>query len=188
MLQEEIQHYRNTERRHMITAKDALRHGVSSLVDGNSNDVEFVLACLHYLDYIMSRFVQQGRENTGRLREIVPEDDEEDQRTLADIENTLARTGEQLDQLKSARKQFQSDEIDIGAFGSICEEFLNFYNDVLARRKDPAQSIIQKHIDADTYWQQTDDVTAESIETEQQLFGKIKQLAPDELQFELRGQ
>jgi len=185
MLQEETQHYRNTERRHMIAAKDALQHGVSGFADSHSGNLEFVLACVHYLDFIIGRFVKQGHANTARLREVVPEDDADDQRTLADIENTLARTGEQLDRLKSARKQFQSDEIDIDAFSGACEEFLNFYNSVLARRKDPAQSIIQKHIDSDTYWQQTDDVTAESVETEQELFGKIKQLAPDGLQFDI---
>ena len=171
----------------MIAAKDALQHGVSSLADHNSRDVDFVLACVHYLDYIMNRFVRQGHANTARLREVVPEDDADDQRTLADIENTLVQTGNQLELLTSASGQFQSGGIDVEVFGNACDEFLGFYNRVLARRKDPAQTIIQKHIDSDAYWRHTDDVTAESIETEQALFTKIKQLAPAELQFEVAG-
>ena len=54
MLQEEIQHYRNTERRHMIEAKDALGHGVPRLAEGDTQDREFILACVEYLGYILN--------------------------------------------------------------------------------------------------------------------------------------
>ena len=183
--QEEIQHYRNTERRHMIAAKDALMHGVPRLADGNTGDTDFVLACVNYLDFIIGRFVRQGHANTASIREVVPDDDAEDQRTLADIEDTLDDTHKQIECLLAASGQFQSGDIDIEAFANACGEFLDFYNRVLARRKDPAQAIVQKHIDADTYWRQTDDVTVESIETEKALFGKIRQLAPPGLQIEV---
>jgi len=174
---EEIQHYRNTERRHMIAAKNALNEGVTGLTADDVNGIDFVLACVDYLDFIIGRFVEQGTGNTARLREIVPEDDTEDQRTLADIEKTLALTAKELEVLNLATDQFRSGDSDNEGFADACAVFLGFYNSVLARRKDPAQSIIQKHIDSDTYWAQTDDVTAESIETEQRLFGKIEQLA-----------
>jgi hypothetical protein len=177
-IQEEIQHYRNTERRHMIAAKDALQQGAPRLAGGNAHDVDFVLACVNYLDYIMSRFVQQGHANTARLRELVPADDADDQRILADIESTLDQTGKRLEVLRSASGQFQSGGTVPEEFQGACGEFLDFYNRVLARRKDPAQAIIQKHIDSDNYWQQTNDVSVESIETEQKLFKKIKQLSP----------
>lgn len=181
MLQEEIQQHRTTERRHMIAAKDALGRGVAGLAEGDAT-ADFVLACIVYLEYIISRFVEQGQANSLRLRAVVPEDDAEDQRTLTDIENTLAETCNQLDMLVYARDQFESGGINIKALETACENFLHFYNSVLAQRKDPAQSIIQKHIDPDTYWEQTNDVTAESVAIEQFLFAKICELAPAGLQ------
>ena len=176
--QEEIQHYRNTERRHMISAKNALQSGVDTLAGGH-NDTDFVLACVDYLDYIIGRFVEQGRGNTARLRQIVPADDAEDQQTLTDIESTLARTRTELDALIAARDEFRSNDSDIESLTGACQNFLSFYNGTLAQRKDPAQTIVQKHIDPETYWQQTNDVTSESIETEQSLFARLTQLAPD---------
>ncbi len=68
MLQEEVKKYRTTERRHMIAAKDALKHGAGNLLAGNARDVEFVLACVAYLHFIIGRFVQQGHANIARLR------------------------------------------------------------------------------------------------------------------------
>jgi hypothetical protein len=162
MLQEEVQKYRTTERRHMIAAKDALKHGAGNLLAGNSRDVAFVLACV-----------------------AVPPDDAEDQQILTDIERTLNQTNVKIEMLGSARDQFESKKIDVEAFRVACDDFLDFYNRVLARRKDPAQTIIQKHIDADTYWQQTDDVTTESIETEKLLFGNIGALAPSTFKFDI---
>lgn len=182
--QEEIQHYRNTERRHMIAAKDALQHGASRLTNGSSSDADFVLACVNYLEFIIGRFVQQGVANTARLREVVPDDDAEDQRILSDVEDTLDQTHMQIGLLVSASRQFRSADIGIDRLKNDCEKFLDYYNSVLAQRKNPAQEIIQKHIDADTYWQQTNDVTADSIETEQALFEKIRELAPDGLQID----
>ena len=185
MLQEEVQKYRTTERRHMIAAKDALEHGALSLAAGNSRDAEFVLACVAYLHFIISRFVQQGHANIARLREVVPPGDAQDQQTLADIETTLDQTNVKIGMLGSARDQFASKIIDVEALRVACDDFLDFYNRVLARRKDPAQTIIQKHIDADTYWQQTDDVTIESIETEKLLFGNMGALVPSTFKFDV---
>lgn len=168
----------------MIAAKNALQNGVTRIEAGEQRGVDFVLACVDYLDFIISRFVEQGRGNAARLREVVPEDDAEDRRTLADIENTLARTGDELAALNTAARRFRADGSDFKGLTDACDKFLGFYNSVLARRKDPAQAIIQKHIDADRYWQQTNDVTADSIETEQALFAKIRQLAPDGLRID----
>ena len=183
MLQEDVQKYRTTERRHMIAAKDALEHGTLNLLDGNSPDVDFVLACVAYLPFIIGRFVRQGHANIARLREVVPPGDVEDQQTLTDIERTLNQTNVKIEMLGSARDQFESKKIDVETLRVACDDFLDFYNRVLARRKDPAQAIIQKYIDADTYWQQTDDVTTESIETEKLLFGNIGALAPSTFKF-----
>lgn len=179
---QEIQYHRNTERRHMIAAKNALLAGVADLADHNGNNADFVLACVDYLDYIIGRFVEQGRGNTALLRAVVPEDDAQDQRTLADIEGTLTRTADQLAALKSATARYREDPADIESFAGACGAFLDFYDGVLARRKDPAQSIIQKHIDKDTYWERTDDVTTDSINTEKAMFAQIRELAPDGLQ------
>ena len=181
--QEEIQYYRNTERRHMIEVKDALGHGVPRLAEGDTQDLEFVLACVEYLGYILNRFVRQGHANMARLREVVPDDDADDQRILADIEDTLDDTYKQIESLISVTGEFQSGDIDLDKFKDACEHFLNYYNTVLAQRKNPAQEIIQKHIDENTYWQNTNDVTDEGIETEQAMFGKIKRLTPTGLQF-----
>lgn len=181
---EDIQHYRNTERRHMIAAKNALQNGLEQLDDGGSVDVDFVLACVQYLDYIIGRFVEQGRGNTSRLREFVPADDAADQRILGDIESTLALTTDQLAALRLATARFREGLAEIEKFRGACDEFLNFYNSVLAQRKDPAKSIIQKYIDPDTYWARTNDVTPESIKTEQALFVTIRKRAPDGFQID----
>lgn len=179
---EEIQRYRTLERRHMIRAKDALSAGLERLRPAESGDMEFVLACIAYLEFIVERFVAQGRANVDRLRAVIPDSDAAGRRTVDDIERTLGATRDQLDRLVAARDAAAGGGTDRDRFVAACREFVDFYDGTLARRKNPAQDIVEKYIDADTYWRQTDDVTAESIETERALFHRLTVLAPDLVQ------
>ena len=169
----------------MIGAKKALAFGVERLSGEPSHDVSFAVACVDYLAYIMSRFVEQGRSNTSRLRHVVRKTDSEDIAVLADIEATLAETRKQLDSLIAARDRVKSESGNREAFIMACTGFLQFYDCVLARRKDPAQEIIKKHFDPETYWRETNDITLDSVATEEALFAEIVRLAPGDLQAEL---
>lgn len=179
---EEIEHYRTLERRHMIRAKDALAARLERLRAGESGDMEFVLACVAYLEFIVGRFVAQGRGNVVRLRAVIPDTDAAGRRTVDDIERTLGATRDQLDRLVAARDAAARGVTELDGFVAACREFVDFYDGTLARRKNPAQDIVDKYIDADTYWRQTDDVTPESIQTERALFHRLTALAPDLVQ------
>ena len=175
----ELQRFRTLERRHMIGAKDALARGLDQIRSGKTHDHTFLVACVDYLEYIISRFIQQGKGNTSRLREVVPVDDIADHRIIDDIETTLATTAEQLDEVTRARDAILTAHTDIRGFTAACDKFVDFYNEVLAHRKDPAQEIIRKHFDDEAYWRQTNDVTPDSIRTEQLLYQRLTDLAPD---------
>lgn len=154
----------------MIAAKDVLASGLGDAAGGSR---ELLTACIDYLEFVIGRFVKQGMANTERLRAAVPGEDQENWRILEDIAATLAATRDELDRLLAAR---DADDPTLLAAG---RRFIEFYNGTLARRKDPAQQIIQQYFDPETYWRETDDVTPESIDTEAQLFGRIAALAPE---------
>ena len=176
--QTRLQQYRNIERRHMIRAKDALSRGIGLIARGEHCDTAFVVACIDYLEYIISRFLEQGRASTQPLRQAVPGSEAEDHKLIDDIESTLAKTGTTLGTLIAARNQTLAGSENIELLTNACEHFLGFYNRELSRRKDPAQAIIQKHFSTETYWQQTDDVSAQSIATERKLYQQLFDLAP----------
>ena len=155
----------------MIAAKDALAQGLERLAAGAPDGGEFVSACVDYLEFVVGRFIRQGRANIARLRGVVPETEADDRRVLDDIEAALAATSEQLDRMTAARGG--------AGFADAGRSFLRFYDGTLAQRKNRAQDIVDKYIDTTTYWRETDDVTEESIAEEQALFARLTALAPD---------
>jgi hypothetical protein len=164
--QDSIQ-FRTLERRHMIAVKTALAKRVTSQpahVDAQ------VHACVDYLDYIMGRFVEQGRSNVARLRAAVRSDDLDNRDIIDDIDTTLERTRQALDRLIAARDHFRKEGGQESDFLIACHAFLAFYDQVLASRKDPAQAIVEKYFDPEEYWRHSNDVTEQSIRTEQELF------------------
>lgn len=175
--QQEIQRYRTIERRHMIVVKDALAVGLDRFERGEPPGACFVFACIKYLEFIMGRFIRQGRGNVKRLESIVPASDAANRRVLADIDATLGECSEHVERLAAAREAM--DEANLAA---TCRAFLDFYNGTLARRKDPAQAIVEQYVDTEAYWRDTNDVTDASIDTEHNLFLALTHIAPDIIQ------
>ena len=161
--------FRTLERRHMIAVKTALADRVSAQRDPAD---ELVRACVDYLEYIMGRFVQQGISNVNRLRAAVAPDDLESRGIVDDIDSTLKRTRQALDQLIAARDRCRRDGGKEREFLLACRAFLAFYDQVLASRKDPAQGIVQKYFDPEEYWRLSNDVNEQSIRTERELFAR----------------
>lgn len=181
---EETRQYRTIERRHMIRAKNALAEGLDQLARGLTVDIGFFMACADYLEFNMGRFVRQGVANLRRLRGVVPASDADNWRVIEDIEANLGHTRDHLDRLMQARKLASRGAAGAEMLIDASRQFLEFYNQTLASRKDPAQDIVARYIPPDDYWQATDDVTPESIESEQQLFRQIAELAPAGIQLD----
>ncbi len=179
---EDIQQYRTLERRHMIRVKDLLAAGLDRLRPGESGGVDLVLACVAYLEFVVGRFVAQGRGNVERLRAVIPAADAEGRGIVDDIERTLNGTRQQLDKLIAAREATTAGRGDADLLATASRAFVDFYDGTLARRKNPAQDIVARYVDPETYWRQTNDVTPESIETERALFHRLTELAPDMIQ------
>jgi len=183
---DDIQRHRTVERRHMIRVKDALARVVARLDAGGSadesGDPAFVSACVDYLEFIVGRFISQGLANVDRLNALIPATDAASLGIVHDIERTLAGTRQQLDRLVVAREAAASGAVDVEVLAAAGRTFLGFYDSTLARRKDPAQAVVEKYIDPDTYWRETNDVTDASIETERTLFHRLTVLAPDIVQ------
>jgi len=175
--QQDIEHYRTIERRHMIRVKDALAVGLDRMARGEPPGAVFVFACTKYLEFIMGRFIRQGRGNVERLGSVVPESDAANRSVLADIDATLRECSGHVERLAAAREAM--DETQLTA---ACHAFLDFYNGTLARRKDPAQAIVEQYVDPEAYWRDTNDVTDESIDTEHNLFLTLTHIAPDIIQ------
>lgn len=161
----------------MIRVKDALGVGLDRFERGEQPGSCFVFACIKYLEFIMGRFVDQGRGNVERLSAAVPASDTENRQVIDDIDTTLGECRRHLERLAAAREA-----MDEAALAGTCRAFLEFYNGTLARRKDPAQAIVEKYFDPETYWRDTNDVTDASIDTEQTLFLALTHLAPDIIQ------
>jgi len=178
--QDDIRRFRTLERRHMIRVKDALASGLARLAADGSGDNRFVVACVEYLEFIVGRFVSQGRGTIDRLRAAIPVTDAEGLAVLGDIERTLAATRQQLGRLAAARASAGPD--DGHALVDAARGFLAFYGGTLAQRKDPAQAIVDRYIDAEDYWRETNDVTADTFDTERKLFHRLTELAPDIVQ------
>ena len=167
---DDIQRFRTIERRHMIRVKGALAAALARPVA----DPAVLRGCVDYLEFIVGRFVAQGRGNVQRLRAAIPPSDTASCGVVKDIEQTLATTRAQLEQLVAAR--------DTDHLADACHTFVEFYDGTLARRKNPAQDIVDRYIDAETYWRETNDVTDESIATERTLFQHLAELAPELVQ------
>ena len=180
---EQTRQFRTLERRRMIRVKDALAAGI----DAEPPATGFVAACIDYLEFIIGRFLHQGEGNIRRLCSIVPASDAADRKILTDIENTLASTRTQLQELISARDAWREGHSTDSDLRTACQAFLTFYNQILAHRKDPVQEIIAKYMEPETYWKQTDDVTADTIETEAKLFDELQASAPQGVQLEEPG-
>ena len=180
---EQIREFRTLERRRMILIKDALAAATATELP----DTRFMAACVDYLEYIIGRFLRQGQGNIARLREVVPASDTADQRLLTDIENTLASTRTQLQELIDARNAWRAGHGTDTDFCTASQGFLAFYNQILAQRKNPVQEIIAKYIDPEVYWKQTDDITSETIDTEAKLFEQLRAAAPPGIQLDESG-
>lgn len=114
--------------------------------------------------------MRRDRANILRLQRVVRSDDLQSQRTIDDISGTLERTRQELNRLVEARGHYREKAAKSLELFNACSRFIEFYDKVLASRKDPAQAIIEKYFDPDEYWRQTDDVTEQSIEKERELF------------------
>lgn len=180
--QDDIRHFRTLERRHMIRVKDALSAGLERLQSGEARDLDFVIGCVDYLEFIMRRFFLQGEGNAGRLQRVISAADTDSRAVLDDIGATLAAARRHLERLVAARDAIGPDGQGVDAFAAAGRGFLEFYNGTLVRRKDPAQAIVEKYFDPETYWRETNDVTPESIETERALFHRLTEIAPDIIQ------
>lgn len=180
--QDDIRHFRTLERRHMMRVKDALAAGLERLQRGAASDPDFIVGCVDYLEFIMRRFFRQGEGNAARLQRVIAGDDAGSQAILDDIVATLAAARRHLERLVAARDSLGPDGQGIDALAAAGREFLEFYNGTLARRKDPAQAIVERYFDPETYWRATDDVTPESIESERALFQRLTDSAPDIIQ------
>ena len=171
----------------MIIAKEALSAGLN-LIDRDPSSQKFLAASVSYLEYIIGRFIAQGRNNLVHLGQRILADNEDDQRIRRDIERTLEDTETRLDALVVSAARYCTGSVPgTKQFVQAANEFINFYNNVLAQRKNPAQEIIQKYFSDNEYWQMTDDVTEESIATEQRLFDAVREDAPDGVDFDWKG-
>lgn len=176
----DIRDHRHTERRHMIRVKNALAAGLE-LTPARA---DFLLACTDYLGYIVGRFTAQGRANVERLGpRVAAAGDEGGARIVADIARTLGETESALAGLlagaEACRDQPEDGLPQLLAAG---RRFVAFYDAVLASRKDPAQQIIDRHFSSAEYWALTNDVTSESVATEEALFQRVARLAPTGIQ------
>lgn len=160
----------------MIRVKQALAAGLD-LAPANP---EFLLACTDYLGYIIGRFTAQGRANLERLGpRVAAARDEEGARVVADIARTLGETGSALAGLLAGAEAYRDQPEDgLPELLAAGRRFVAFYDAVLASRKDPAQQIIDRYFSSAEYWALTNDVTADSIQTEMALFSSVTRQAP----------
>ncbi len=160
----------------MIRVKKALAAGLAL----PSPEADFLLACTDYLGYIIGRFTAQGRGNVERLGpRVAAAGDEEGARVVADIAQTLGETEVALaDLLAGAEACRAQPEDGLPQLLAAGHRFVAFYEAVLASRKDPAQQVIDRHFSSAEYWALTNDVTAESVQAEKALFGRVARLAP----------
>ncbi|MEZ5566091.1 MAG: hypothetical protein R3F24_11445 [Gammaproteobacteria bacterium] len=174
-----VSEQRFVERRHMIAVKNAMAAGVEA---GRSVEASaFLLACIDYLDFIIGRFQAQGRANLTRLGpKVEASNDDEGRAVVADIGQTLDKTGEALQKLLAEAVPFrgnspsrQTQDLVVAA-----RRFVSFYDSVLASRKNPAQQIIDRYFTPEEYWKLTDDVTPASVATEHELYQRVVDLAP----------
>jgi len=172
----DIRDHRHTERRHMIRVKNALAAGLGLAPP----DAGFLLACADYLGWIVGRFTAQGRANVERLGpRVAAAGDEEGARIIADIALTLGQTESALAGLLAGAEACRGGPEDgLPVLVAAGHRFVAFYDAVLASRKDPAQQVIDRHFSSAEYWALTNDVTTESVRTENALFGRVARLAP----------
>lgn len=164
----------------MIRVKNALAAGL----DVTPPDADFLLACTNYLGWIIGRFTAQGHANAERLGpRVAAAGDEEGARIVADITRTLRETESALAGLlagaDACRDQPEDGLAQLLAAG---RRFIAFYDAVLASRKDPAQQIIDRYFSSAEYWALTNDVTGESVATEDALFQRVARLVPAGIQ------
>lgn len=172
----DVAQHRHTERRHMIRVKNALAAGLGM----TPPDANFLLACADYLGWIVGRFTVQGRANLERLGpRVAAAGDEEGARIIADIALTLGQTESALAGLLAGAEAWRNRPDDgLPELLAAGHRFVAFYDAVLASRKDPAQQIIDRHFSSAEYWALTNDVTSESVATEDALFQRVARLAP----------
>ena len=177
--QAQFQQYRRIERRHMIAVKNAFAAGLAAPGDDASASADFLGRCVDYLEFIIGRFVQQAQRNLAGLRRRVPREAEADWRIIRDIERTMADTADRIDALAVAVRRYQAGSSKGREdFQREAETFVRFYDGVLAGRKDPAQEIIRRHFTDEEYWQLSNDVTAQSVDRERELFQQVMATAP----------
>lgn len=175
----DIQKHRQTERRHMIAAKDALAAGLAVNAARGDDLQNFYAACVDYLVMSLGRFHGQGFKNFDHLRPLVPESDAESRAALADLETTLTTSRDEIAKLKRAMDVFLTQGLSgQKTFEAAARTFVDFYNSTLAQRKNPAQVIIERYVPSEDYWKLTDDFTQEVIDTETRLFARIEEAAP----------
>ena len=175
---EEMQALRTTERRHMIGVKNAFAAGLALPPNSATDTTPFLLACTDYLEFILGRFHAQGRANTGRLRPLVG-DNQDELQILTDIETMLGKSEREISKLMAAASRFGQDPAaEQNAFVDAGRHYVDFYHSVFAQRKDPAQQIIAKHFSDEDYWRLTNDFTDQSIDTERRLYARVKESAP----------
>lgn len=171
---DDIAFHRHTERRHMIRVKNALAAGLRV----SPADPALILACTDYLDYVVSRFIDQGRANVARLMpRVAAAGDEEGARVVADIAQTLTATEAALVELRAGSAAGRNSG-RLPELLKAADRFVVFYDAVLASRKYPAQQVIERHFSSEEYWALTNDVTGESIAREGALFEAVERLAP----------
>lgn len=160
----------------MIRVKNALAAGLAL----TPPDADFLLACTDYLGYIIGRFTAQGRANVERLGpRVAAAGDEEGARIVADIARTLGETESALAGLLAGADACRDQPEDgLPQLLAAARRFVAFYDAVLASRKDPAQQIIDRYFSSAEYWALTNDVTRESVATEDALFQRVARLAP----------
>lgn len=177
---DQVKQFRRTERRHMIAVKNALGRGLDLAAAGESVGMDFYCACAEYLDFIMARFHAQGAANIERLRPLIDETDTEGQAILADTETMLADSQAAVTALLKAKVQLVERGADrVEGFEEAGRAYIDFYDTAFARRKDPAQQIIEKYFDPQEYWLLTNDVTDDCVERERSLYNTVGATAPD---------
>ncbi len=181
----DIQKHRQTERRHMIAAKDALSGGLAVNAPRGDDLQDFYGACVDYLTMSLKRFHAQGFKNFEHLRPLVPTADVESCDALADLETTLTNSRDEVGRLKKAMDLFLTQGLSGQTkFEETARAFIEFYNSTLAKRKNPAQVIIERYVPTEDYWRLTDDFTQDVVDTEARLFDRIKETAPDGVRVE----
>ncbi len=176
----ELEFIRNqvaTERSHMAAVRGACAAALLQPADPPP-DLDFLVACASYLVFSIGRFNAQDQAHCELLRPRLPATAADDQRTLADLEQTLAANRTAISQLATALAALQSGTGGEAGFSAALRAYLSFYANELASRRHALRHLFDAHYGV-AEWRRASAVDADSILEERDRYAQVAGRLPE---------